>query len=184
MSTIIEKDYIFEAGIYFEDAYVINVFEMTLQMEVITENMDEQNIAIERMNHFVYNHLQNCVFVHDKDMDAIDKFTNAGMNVCTIYDQPYDQVIASLIMIKINTILENRLNVESIVFGCKLTGGIRFTILYEDLPKNLLSKNWWNVSDCSITDNKNQNNVVTLFDDKWKTLDLSWKQKASKSLDI
>lgn len=179
MSTRIEKDYIFEAGIHFEDSYIINVFEMTLAMDVITESMHEQNIAIERMDHFVYNSLQNCVFVSQSEKEAIEKYKNAGINVCVLSDEPYDQIIASLIMIKINTILENRLAVEDIVFGSKITGGIRFTINYEDLPKRLFKKNWWTSSNCKINDfDQKDDNIVTLFtDDDWVSLELSWKSK-------
>lgn len=179
MSTRIEKDYIFEAGMHFEDSYIINVFEMTLAMEVNTDSMYEQNVAIERMNHFVYNNLQNCVFVSQKDKEAIEKYKNADINVCVLVDEPYDQIIASLIMIKINTILEKRLIVEDIVFGSKNTGGIRFTINYEDLPKSFFKKSWWTSSDCSINDfAQKDGNIVNLFDDdNWISLELSWKEK-------
>lgn len=179
MPTRIEKDYIFEAGIHFEDAFTINVFEMTLGMEVITENINEQTIAIERMDHFVYNNLQNCVFVSQEEEIAIEKYKKADLNVCVLNDEPYDQIIASLIMIKINTILENRLNVEDIMFGSKITGGIRFTITYEDLPKDVFEKNWWTTSDCKINNfDQKDGNIVNLFrNNDWIELELDWKSK-------
>jgi hypothetical protein len=118
--------------------------------------------------------------VQQTETDAIEKFTNAGINVCSITDEPYDQIIASLIMIKINAILEKRLMVEDIVFGSKITGGIRFMINFEDLPKTMFtgSKNWWNSSDCKINNfTQNKDNVVSLFQDDWVLLDLTWKEK-------
>lgn len=179
MSTRIEKDYIFEAGIHFNDEFIINVFEMTLSMEVISQNMYEQNIAIERLNYFVYNSLQDCIFISKNKIDAIEKYKNAGLKLCTLNDEPYDQIIASLIMIKINTILEKRLAVEDIVFGSKNTGGIRFTVNYEDLPKSFFKKEWWTFSDCRINDfDRSESNIVNLFDeDNWVTLELSWAEK-------
>lgn len=180
MPTRMEKDYIFEAGIYIEDSFVINVFEMTLCMEVESENMYEQNIAIDRMNHIIYNAFQNCIFINEKEKEKIETFTNAGFRVCPLFDDPYDQIIASTIMIKIHTILENKLSVEQIVFGSKITGGIRFSIELEELPNTLFSKNWWTEPNSKINNfEAKENNVVALFLDDWISLDLGWKEKKS-----
>lgn len=175
MATRIEKDYIFEAGMHFEDSYLINSFELTLLMDVNTDDMHEQNIAIERIDHLIYNCLQNCVFVSIHESNAIEKYKQAGMEVCTLHDEPYDQIIASLLMIKVNTILEKKLIVEDVVFGSKITGGIRFTFSFDEIPKEYFTKNWWTVSNIRINDfETKESNVVSLFDNDWATLELLW----------
>lgn len=178
MSTRIEKDYIFESGIYFKDEFHINVVEMTLSMEVISQDMHEQNVAIERLDYFVYNSLQDCIFISRSEIEVIEKYKNAGLKLCVLVDEPYDQIVASLIMIKTNTILEKRLAVEDIVFQSKNTGGLRFTVNYEDLPKHFFKKNWWTSSDLRINDfEQKEDNIVNLFNDDWASLELSWKSK-------
>ena len=175
MATRIEKDYIFEAGMHFAESYLINSFELTLFMEVNTDDMHEQNIAIERLDYLIYTCLQNCVFVSMNESDVIDKYKQAGMEVCTLSDEPYDQIIASLLLIKMNTILENRLIIDDMVFGSKITAGIRFTFSFEEIPKEYFTKNWWTSSGIRINDLETiESNVVNLFDNDWATLELLW----------
>jgi len=176
MATRIEKDYIFEAGMHFENAYQINSFELTLLMEVDTDDMHEQNIAIERLDHLVYTCLQNCVFVSMHEAEAIEKYRQAGIEVCTLNYEPYDQIIASTLMIKMNSIIEQKLSIQDMVFGSKLTGGIRFTFSFDEIPKDYFTKNWWTASNIRINDFEiKESNVVNLFNNDWATLELLWK---------
>jgi hypothetical protein len=53
-------------------------------MEVNTESIKEQNIAMERIHYFLCECLGNCIFVQDTEKKVIEKYTNADIKVCTL----------------------------------------------------------------------------------------------------
>ena len=46
MATRIQRDFTFQAGVYFQEQFYMNVYDMTLSMSVETDNLYEQIIAI------------------------------------------------------------------------------------------------------------------------------------------
>ena len=67
MSTRIERDLGFATAIHFSDTFILNEYLMTLSMLVETEDITEQNIALERLLHFVGYVLNNCIFINHID---------------------------------------------------------------------------------------------------------------------
>ena len=61
MSTRIERDLGFSTAIHFADQFLLNEYIMTLSILVETDDYKEQNVALERILHFVmsvsYTHL-------------------------------------------------------------------------------------------------------------------------------
>ena len=74
MSTRIERDLGFSTAIHFSDMFLLNDYLMTLSMLVETEDIKEQNIALERILHFVMVVLYNCLFINQNDEEAIKKY--------------------------------------------------------------------------------------------------------------
>ena len=98
MNATIERDFEFLAGVHFDDSFLMNRYEFTLAIEVNTESIIEQNVAMDRMKYMVYEAFENCVFVSNTEADVINKYTNAGIKVCAIPQEPYDQIISLTIM--------------------------------------------------------------------------------------
>jgi hypothetical protein len=71
----------------------MNVYNLTLLMEVETLSIVEQNIAMDRIIYFLEDTLANSVFVESTEKKAIEKYTQADIKVCTVPEEPYDQII-------------------------------------------------------------------------------------------
>lgn len=183
MMTRIEKDFGFSSGIHFDGSFFINTYNLMVSFLLETENPREHNIALERVEHYIENVLQDCVFVQDIDKDAIDGYTNANMRVCVLPEQPYDQIIAMVILLKLNAITEGRVKVTDLTIGSYLSEGVKYPIVSE-IAENadiLIGNHWWNTSHISIQDEDITvlpDNVVSLFEvDEWVSVGLSWKEQ-------
>lgn len=190
MITRIERDIFFVAGIHFEDAYHINTYDISLSMLVETDVPKEHHIAMDRLDFFIKNIVTNSVFVDEGDHGVIEKYIDAGINVITLPNEPFDQIVAMVILLKLNAIMENRIKITDITICSLLGEGIRYPIVTETAENAdiMVGDKWWYRSDTDTT-NQNvfclepENNVVKLFDDSvWAEHNLSWKDKPKSIL--
>lgn len=180
MTTRIEKDYFFQAAVRFEGKFYVNVYELTLSMLVETDSIREQTIAIERIDYFLHHILENCVFVSHEEKECIEKYEHAGIKVCTTPEEPYDQIISLILILKLNAILENKLEITDMIFGSKLSDGVRFSVVPE-IASNIFKEDCWYNHSCTnikhSEKNKSKNKIVKLFGTDWEEIGLSWKEK-------
>ena len=75
MTTRIEREFEFQAGVYFKEEFLMNLYTITLYMEVETESIREQNVAMERIKYFLNECLENGIFVQDTEHKVIEKYS-------------------------------------------------------------------------------------------------------------
>lgn len=173
MNSRIEKDYCFLGALHFNNKFYMNNFDITVSMLVETENVYEQGIAILRSAHLIENILQNCVFVNATEKLAIDKYKNANLKTCELPDEPHDQLIASMILLKLNAIMENKLRITDMLLSSYLSEGIRYNIVAEVAEAMYPENAWYNKSCTSINEQK----ILKLFENKWLEIGLDWKER-------
>jgi len=187
VSTRIERDIAFDSAVHFAENFYISQYYITLSMIVQTNVISEQNKALERILHFTHTVLNNALFIDQSDLDAIDKYKNAGMRVCVMPDEPYDQIVSMTLLQKFNAITEGRLHITDCTLGSSLGDGVRFCTVQE-ASDNAIEHGpglWWNCSNlCTehTADKARTENIVHLFtDDAWESLDLTFVKKTGKS---
>jgi hypothetical protein len=160
-------------------------------MEVETESIREQNVAMERIKYFLNECLENSIFVDVSDKKDIEKYLQADIKVCTLPEEPYDQIITILLLLKLNAITEGKLQVNSISLQSGLSDDVRF--IYDIATVNnhpFGNKSWWaecstNMSDLSKTNKKDK--IVKLIKQQycdWASVGLDWDQKEYKTTEI
>jgi len=180
MSTRIKKDFTFQAALHFEDRFIINLFELNIEMLVETDDEREQNIAVERLAYLLGGQIEDCIFVCEREKDAIAKYNAAGMKVCLLPEDPYDQIIGLVLLNKFNAVMEGRIVVTELEIGSKLSNLIKFIISSEEAEAEYPGKYWWNDSGCGFQSKskKAKDKIVPLFsNDDWAEFDLTWKEK-------
>lgn len=179
--TRIQKEYSFLAGVYFENKINLNLFDINMSMVVDTESFEDQNVANGRLNYFFHDVIEDCMFVNEKNTTIIDKLIDLGSTVCTLPDDPWDQVIGVVMFKKINSILEGRIILTDLLIGSKLGGGVKFDLMDEELTDMCIDKKWYNQPFPNINDVHNQKTgkkVVSLFKENWSKVNLNWKENA------
>ena len=189
MSTTIKRDFEFATGVHFEGSYFINTFEITLTMSVETESIREQNIALDRIKYFLYDCMENCVMVAEAEKKVVEKYLAAGMKICTLPEEPYDQIVTLVLANKLNNITEGRLLLMDIELKSRLSDDVSFVYDFETIVlSNPYKKGWWmdsttNISDVKCT-NKKEKIVKLIKTSDWGNVQLDWAEKVSKPMEI
>lgn len=176
----IEKDFYFLASVHYDNKFYVNSYDISLSLLVETSSNREQNIAMERITYYIRNMLENCIFVHYVETDTMKQYKTAGMNVCELPEQPFDQIVGMVLLNKLNAIMEDRLKISDMVIGSYMSEGVRHSIVSEEAEHILDGNNWYNNSSLSIsneTSNTEANVLRLFFDDEWADLGLTWKEK-------
>jgi len=189
LATRIEREFEFQAGVYFEGNFIMNIYALSLVMEVETSSIKEQNIAMDRIIYFLSECLSNSVFVQSTEKKAIEKFTQADIKVCTIPDEPYDQILAIILIMKLNAITEGKLSVTDIVLSSELSDGVKFIYDIETAANNPFGKKgWWLESSTVMAEvektPKKEKIVRLIKHSDWVVAGLDWEEKAKKSGEI
>lgn len=190
MTTRIERDFEFQAGVYFEENFLMNTYTLSLSMLVGTDSIREQNIAMDRISCFLAEFLESCVFVNSSEKKVIDKYVAAGLKVSNLPEDPYDQIVNMMLLIKLNAITENRLVVTDARLTSRLSDGVSFCYDNEDVYGPFEQMGWWHESGTSITDlnripNK-KDKIVKLISkpSDWNEHSLQWQEKNTTAAEI
>ena len=189
MTARISKDFVFQSCVHFFDSFSINSYKFSVWMDVSTENIDEQNVAMDRIKYFVEEGLDNCLFIDSNtDKTVVENYVKAGIKICTLPEDPYDQVVGAVIMSKINAITEGKLFVTEIKIKSKLSDDVEFYISSEEHIDFLSIKNlWYSQSNTSISDwtrkSTKKEKIVELKKDMldWADIGLDWCTKIKLS---
>ena len=184
MTTRIEREFSFQAGVYFKEEFLMNLYTITLYMEVETESIREQNVAMERIKYFLNECLENGIFVQDTEHKVIEKYNSCGFKVCTVPEEPYDQIITLLLLIKLNSITEGRLVITDMTLGSRISDEVKFICDIDSSRGPLESPGWWTDSGTAISDpikkSVRKDKIVKLFKTPttdWAEYNLVWKEK-------
>lgn len=186
MNARISRKFNFSAGIYYDGQFIINSYDLELFMDVTTDDIREQNIAMDRIKYLFEICLESCVFVEAKDAKIIDLYEKAGLTICPLPDEPYDQVIAAVLICKINAITENKLFVTEIKIKSKICDDVVFYIAHnEETEFQNLQDHWWNDNSPNISAINKKQKKEKIVDIKkkpidWNNLGLSYKEIKKK----
>jgi hypothetical protein len=190
LATKIEREFAFQAAVHFEGTFLMTVYELSLGMEVDTASIKEQNIAMDRISYFLNECLNNSVFVEYGDKKAIEKYLQADIKVCTLPEEPYDQIITILLLLKLNAITEGKLHVNNISLRSGLSDDVKFIYDVDTASNHPFSnKAWW--TECTttmadLTKSTKKDKIVKLIKQHcdWSSVGLDWEQKEYKTTEI
>lgn len=143
MTARIQRDFQFVAGVTIGNELFLNTYDIELNFLVESENILEQNIALDRVKYLFIEKLDNAMFVHRSDTDTIEKYVDAGMKVILLPEEPYDQIIGIMLLTKVNAITENRLVVTDIVISSRMSDGVSYMHSVEESIGPFIHKGWW-----------------------------------------
>lgn len=177
MTARIQRSFDFMAGVHFGTELYTNLYEFDASFNVEAESIEEQNIALERIKFFLDECVQHSIMVRDSETEIIEKLLDADLRICTLPEEPYDQIIGIMLMNKLNSIAEGRLVITDISITSRLSDGVTcFHSIEENMGPFKLG-GWWDDNTTTLTDVKQKGKKViklkkTTFD--WAEIDLNW----------
>jgi len=184
MSARVQRGFDLLACVHFENEFIVNQYEFDVTFNIDTESIEEQNIALERIKFYLEYCLQNSIFVPEDELDAIEKFSQIGLKVCTLPEQPYDQIIGIMLLHKMNSIAEGRLVATDISITSRMSDGVICFYSIEDNSGPFLLKGWWHDVAPTINSIKPKNKKVVKLSKAvldWEEFDLAWESTPKKT---
>ncbi len=180
MTARIHKTFELLTGLHFNGRYYVNKYDFDLTMNVESESITEQNIALDRIKYYLHECLQDCVFVNQSDTDSIEKYMAADMNVSTLPEDPYDQVVGVMLMVKLNSITEGRLVITDLTIESNMSDGVSCLHSIEENIGPFNDKGWWNDVSQRINDYSPKNKKIVKLSklkNDWQEVFLDWEEK-------
>lgn len=178
MTARIQRGFDLQMGVHFTGVFYMNIYDIDLHFNVETENIKEQNIALERIKFYLTACLENSIFVHEKEEDAIEKYMAANLKVSILPEEPYDQIVGIMLMTKLNAITEGRLVISDINISSRMSDGVSCMYSIEENLGPFHLKDWWSENNTKINDYKyspkNQKILKLMKHTDWADVYLNW----------
>ena len=179
MNVRLKYDLHFNAGVYYNSNTILNNYSLRLWMITNTELAEDQNTAFERMKYFVYNHVDNTMFIDRAEQEQCAKFLQAGLNITTMPGDPVDQLIGIMLYHKLNAIMEQRMTIVETELSS--SQGQAMTYLHSEGENTLgvEAPAWWQNADLAHSDfalPESEKVVSMQTTMAWRDLDLAWSE--------
>jgi hypothetical protein len=178
MTARIQRSFDLQMGVHFTGVFYMNIYDIDLHFNVETENIKEQNIALERIKFYLAECLEYSIFVHDKEEDAIEKYMAANLKVSVLPEEPYDQIVAIMLMTKLNAITEGRLVITDVSISSRMSDGVSCMHDIDDNIGPFILKDWWSENNTKINSYKyspkNKKILKLIKPIDWSDVYLNW----------
>lgn len=185
MNVRLEKEFDFIASAYLDNSVICNKYK--LKIELFTNTMDgiEQNIALDRVRHMLYNRFSNRLFINNTDQDIADQFHGMGFKTVVLPAEPVDQIIGIMLFAKLNAVMENRLIITELKICSELGDHMWYLQNTDEDFGPFEESGWWHESmdHVNTIDIVRPGKVVTLHKNKknWANIGLDWEQDIDDS---
>lgn len=172
----------FSAGIVYDGQYCINHYSMTINMLTNTLDAYEQNVAFDRMKHWLHNVANHSVIMNQDDK-LVEAYQHTGQRVITLPDDPFDQIVELMIYTKLESIVEDRMTMTDIKLSSSVGDNVCYLYNEEESRGPFNYEGWWSLPTPHwSTPIKNKKKVVSLpKGTSWDELGLAWEKEESNT---
>ena len=180
MTARINRNFEFQCCVHLTEFY-LNVYSVDIEFNVESDSIREQNIALERIKYFLTYCLDGSVLINLSETLAIEKYTEANMKVCTLPEEPHDQIIGIMLLSKINAIAEGKMVATHITLGSRMSDGVMFMHDIEESAGPFNALGWWNNNSTKISEiisNKKNKKILKAINtnESWEDIYLMWEE--------
>ena len=151
MTARIQREFSFNAGMFFDNEFYMNSYQISASFNVEATSVIEQNIALQRAKYFFSETIDSVIFVRDSDTERIEKLNDLGLKPCPLPEEPHDQIIGIIIFTKLCAILEEKLVLTDIQIASDMCDGVSYLHSMEENLGPFALKGWWNDNSPAVT---------------------------------
>lgn len=178
MTARIQRSFEFLAGVHFGSEFFTNRYDVDIHFNVESHSIEEQNIALERIKYFLSDCLQHSILIHNNETRLIEQLYGLDFKLCSLPEEPYDQIVNIMLFHKLNALAEGRLVITDISTTSDMSDGVTCFHSYDENTGPFTLKGWWNDNSTKTTDFKAKSKkVVKLIKNSfdWDELGLGWE---------
>ena len=146
MTARIKRNFSLQSGVYFKDNFYLNFYTILIYFDIDTVSPVEQFVSMERVKYFFSQCLEKSIFVNENQNAVIEKYIEASLKICTLPADPFDQIIAIMLVKKLNAILEGKMLVTDISVTSLYSDDIHHLHSIEENFGPFNEVGWWSDS--------------------------------------
>ena len=175
MNVRFEKTFTFTAGFHYDNTLSMTNYFIKLYMVTNTTDSLSQNIALGRVKHFIWNNLNNTVFISEEEAEQCNLYLQAGINLSTLPAEPFDQIVGIMLYSKLNAIMESRLVIDELEISSDAGDNIVYLHSSDENLGPIEKSGWWHDPDMVQNIVTDDAKIVTIHqNNSWREFDLSW----------
>jgi hypothetical protein len=177
MNVRIQYPLSFTAGIYFNGQMQMNNYMAKLYMMTNTPDGVANNVAFERIKHFIYTELDSSIFISSEYEEQCKKYIDAGIKITTFPGDPVDQLVGIMLFCKLGAIMEDRIIIGEVELGSTTSDGVIYIHGDNENIEDLDPPDWWDSVDLIHCDRElvDTDEIVTMHRGSvWRDLELQW----------
>ena len=177
MNVRIQYPLSFTAGIYFNGQMQMNNYMAKLYMMTNTPDGVANNVAFDRIKHFIYTELDSSIFISSEYEEQCKKYIDAGIKITTFTGDPVDQLVGIMLFCKLGAIMEDRIIIGEVELGSTTSDGVIYIHGDNENIEDLDPPDWWDSVDLIHCDRElvDTDEIVTMHRGSvWRDLELQW----------
>lgn len=181
MNVRLQYDVDFIAGIWYEGELQLNSYNVVMSLVTQSKDAAVTNVAMERIKAFMGYELSNVVFINRAHESQAELFQALGSNICTLPEEPVDQIIGMMLYCKLNAITEGQILITGLDISSELGGSVWYQHDEEDLLGPFSKEGWWHQASTqkeTLDADGTPDNVVKVQSTGWYELGLDWPDQS------
>lgn len=186
MNVRLRRKVAWSSGLVFQDQFCVNHYSVELSLLTLSTDPLEQNIAYDRLKHFIYAILNDSILI-SVDSKSLSKWQNTGVQLVTLPEEPVDQIVGMMLYSKLNAIMEDRIIVTNIELSSHQGDDMIYCHSDEENLGPFTAEGWWDdASPLTHSRLKTGTKKVVSLDKKleWKDFDLDWETNKEDSSSV
>jgi hypothetical protein len=170
------------AAVYWQNQVIMNNYVIKVYMITNCTDPESQNVAFERMKHFVYHEMASTVFINSEHEKQCKLLSAAGMDVTTLPAEPVDQLIGIMLYCKLNAIMEDKILIHEIEISSEIGSNMIYLHSSEESLGPFVEPGWWydpNLIHCDINSISSDKVLAMHRTGAWRELDLAWPMEST-----
>jgi hypothetical protein len=137
------------------------------------------NIAFERLKYFINQEMDSTIFINNKNAEQCRLYTQAGIKITTLPNEPVDQIVGVMLFHKLNAIMEDRISLLETELSSHLGDNMVYIHSADETTNDIEFPNWWTTPDLNhceleLADGDKIFEIRPHNYSLWNELDMSW----------
>ena len=168
----------FTAGVHYGSRLIMNRYLLRVFMITNVVESDLTDIAFERLKYFINEEMDSTIFINSADQEQCQLYTNAGIKITTLPNEPVDQIVGVMLFHKLNAIMEDRISVIETELSSHLGDNVVYVHSENEITQNIEISSWWTSPDLVHNDIESCTNDTVFAalhtGTTWRDLNLTW----------
>lgn len=183
----LEKILTWCSAISYDESHVINEYIATLTLHNGTDDDNQQSVAYERMKWWMHHAMSDSILLDEND-PLLSAYKSTRQRVLVLPSEPVDHLVAIMLYLKLNAIMEGRLIIDEIKLSSDQ--GDHMCYLYSEYSDGAVFdiKGWWNDPRPAWKHKdatQNDSNIVELNREfEWTDVGLGWDQDKGQDSNV